>query len=140
MRNIVNLWMGFDDRAQSSSDPESAASRALGDPLVRALFRQDSPSGPRSYELWSLYYEADTQQDVLDVRNELLTEYPGQLRVIGAWWWSGEQVEGFPLHARILEFMPDVVTYDIDGIEISRARPTSPSDVNLGMGQQPRQF
>lgn len=141
----VNLWMGFDDRAQIAANPQgddvpSAAYRALGDPSVRSIFRQDNPAGPRSYELWSLYYEGDDQQDVLDIRNALLAEYPGQLRTIGAWWWDGAQVLGFPLHARILEFIPDVVIYDSDGNEMSRTRPITPSDVNLGLGQAPRVF
>lgn len=142
---IANLWMAFDDRAQRTANPQedelpSQAYRALGDPSVRSIFRQDAPAGPRSYELWSLYYELDDQQDVLDVRNDLLIEYPGQLRAIGAWWQDGQQVNGFPLHASILEFIPDIVTYDDDGNETSRTRPTEPSDVNLGMGQIPRIF
>ncbi len=145
MEKILNLWMGFDDRAQSTANPQgddlpSRAYRALGDPLVRSIFRQDNPSGPRSYELWSLYFEAETNQEVRDIRNDLLAEYPGQLRTIGAWWWDGTQVQGFPLHARILEFIPDIVTHDEDGNETSRVRPTVPNDVNLGLGQSPRQF
>jgi len=160
---IVNLWMGFDDRAQSSANPQvdvpvSSAYRALGDPLVRSIFRQDNPSGPRSYELWSLGYEAQSDQEVRDIRNDLVAEYPGQLRTIGAWWFDGRQVgteftfdiDGaitgvtgipiFPLHTSILEFIPDIVTYDVDGNETSRVRPTVPSDVNLSMGQAERRF
>lgn len=160
---IVNLWMGFDDRAQSDANPvegelPSVAYRALGDPVVRSLFRQDNPSGPRSYELWSLYYEVDTDQQVMDIRNDLNAEFPGQLRTIGAWWWDGRQVgteftfdiDGvitgttgdptFPLHVRILEFIPDIVTYDNDGNETGRSRPLVVSDVNLGAGQIERRF
>ena len=42
----------------------------------------------------------------------------------------------FPLHTRILEFMPDLV--DEEGAPIGR--PSDLSDVNLGMGQVPRNF
>ena len=201
---ILNLWMGFDDRALSDANPRiderpSDAYRALGDPIVRTIFRQDNPPGPRTYELWSMYYEVDTEREVLDVRNDLLAEYPGQLRTIGSWWFDGRQVGTefefgevtrdvqiddpdvdppmiddpdrldeipipqivdpafvwpqitiqvttteiigttgqplFPLHTRILEFMPDIV--DEDG---NSTRPTALSDVNLGMGQTPRRF
>ena len=143
---IANIWMGFDDRAQSDAnpsdddDPRSQAYRALGDPSVRSIFRQDNPPGPRSYELWSLYYEVETDQEIRDIRNDLLAEYPGQLRTIGAWWWDGTQVQGFPLHPSILEYIPDVVTFDPDGNEISRTRPTVPTDINLGLGQTRRIF
>ena len=133
---IVNLWMAFDDRAQIDANPSEdnipSAYRALGDPSVRSIFRQDNPSGPRSYELWSLYYEVETEQEVLGIRNDLNSEYPGQLRTIGAWWWDGTQVQGFPLHSSILEFIPDV--------DDLGTRPTVPSDVNLGLGQTPRIF
>ena len=46
----------------------------------------------------------------------------------------------YPIHARLLEFMPDTVTYDANGDETSRTRPTIPSDINLGLGQTPRLF
>ena len=143
---IANLWMGFDDRAQGSAnpgdddEPRSNAYRALGDPSVRSIFRQDNPPGPRSYELWSLYYEVETAGELRDIRNDLLAEYPGQLRTIGAWWFDGLIVETFVVHASILEYMPDIVIYDDDGNETSRTRPTVPTDVNLGLGQTRRAF
>ena len=159
---ILNLFMAFDDRAQIAANPRedelpSRAYRALSDPHVRSIFRQDN-TGPRSYELWSLYFEADTTQEVTDIRNDLNAEYPGKLRTIGAWWWDGRQVgteftfdnDGvitgtsgiprFPLHTSILEFMPDIVMRDQDGNEISRVRPTELSDVNLLQGQVERRF
>ena len=160
---ITNLWMAFDDRARATDagrdeDNRSNAYRALGDPSVRALFRQDNPPGPRSYELWSLYYEVDAESALRDIRNDLLGEYQGQLRTIGSWWSDGRQVgteftfdaDGtvtgtsgtpiFNLHTRILEFIPDIVTFDVDGNETSRTRPTVLSDVNLALGQAPRIF
>ena len=190
---IVNLWMGFDDRASSTAKtPDEfgqfgAGYGALGDTITPSLFRTDDPAGPRTYELWSLYFEAADDAAVKQARNDLLAIYPGQLRTVGAWWyddgrmvgtenvystrtvtktWSErnpdyqpdplepnydpnyvnritgdveeEYVSGhtgdpeFPLHVRILEFMPDV-----DDVG---TRPTELSDVNLGAGQAPRNF
>ena len=144
---IVNLWMGFNDRARPDANPQDednpghSAYRALGDPSVRGIFRKDNPAGPRDYELWSLYYEVEDVQELRDIRNDLNADFPGQLRTIGAWdFQTGAQLQGFPLHARILEFVPDIVTYDIDGNETSRVRPTVATDVNLGAGQAPRDF
>ena len=190
---IFNLWMGFDDRAQSKAkSPDefgmfSDAFMALGDPRTISIFREDDPAGPRTYELWNLSYEAETDADCVGIRNALLAVYPGQLRTIGGWWyedgsmvgtqnvystrtvtktWSvlnpdyqpdplepdfddrfvlrvtgdvdEEYISGFtglplfPLHTRIIEFMPDT--------DELGTRPTAPSDVNLGMGQAPRYF
>jgi len=142
---IVNLWMALDDRARPNANPQDedgpghSAFRALGDPSVRSIFRKDNPNGPRDYELWSLYYEVADGNDLRDIRNALNADFPGQIRTIGAWWWDGSQVMNpggqqplFPLHTSILEYMPD-----IDDVG---TRPTAPSDVNLGLGQAPRQF
>lgn len=46
----------------------------------------------------------------------------------------------YPLHARALELMPDILARDADGNVISTARPTMVSDVNLLQGQQERRF
>lgn len=195
---LLNLWMGFDDRAASTAKtPDefgqfSEAYRALGNVNSISLYRIDNPPGPRTYELWNLY--ADNIQDdqgALDVRNDLLAVYPGQLRTIGGWWtddgrmvgtelvystrivtktWSvlnpdyqpdpdepdfddrfvlrvtgdveEEFISGstgdivFPLHTRILEFIPDLV--DENGVPTGR--PTDLTDVNLIYGQAPRSF
>ena len=195
---IVNIWMGFDDRAQSKAKTEDefgqfgAGFHNLGDPITPTIFKVDDPNGPRTYELWSLYYEAETEQEVRDIRNDLNAIYPGQVRTVGAWWdadgamvgtenvystrtvtktWSvlnpdyqpdptepdfddryvlsvtgeveEEYVSGhtgnpvFPLHTRILNYMPDVW----NGDEPPTYSPaTELKDVNLGMGQAPRNF
>ena len=158
---LANLWMGFDDRAQSlarETDEDGQlppVNRALGDPSVRAIFKLDDPPGPRTYELWSLYYEVETEGELRDIRNDLLAEYPGMLRTIGSWWWDGRMVgteftydeDGvitgvtgqpiFPLHTSVLGYMPDVWNGD-DPPTYSPA--TVVADTNLGMGQAVRRF
>ena len=144
---LANLWMGFDDRAQSTGRfPDDDGNlpipnEALGDPSVRGIFRIDNEPGPRNYELWSLYYEVADWNELLQIRNTLLVRYPGQLRTIGSWWFNtGEQIIRdespfdalFPQHTSILEYIPDV-----DDIG---TRPVVITDVNLGMGQAVRVF
>lgn len=49
----------------------------------------------------------------------------------------------YPLHAQAWRFMPDVVTYDENGVETSRIPSTSNADlrdINLLAGQAPRAF
>ena len=134
--------MGFDDRAQSTAKAPDEdgilhpVNKGLGDPAVRDIFKKPD-EGPRSYELWSLYYEIEDGAELLQIRNDLNAEFPGQVRTIGAWWWDGSQVLNpggtqplFPLHTSVLEYMPD-----IDG-----SPATELTDVNLGLGQSPRQF
>ncbi len=156
---IINLWMGFDDRAQSTAKTPDAdgnahpSTKGLGDITTPSLFRIDDPAGPRNYELWSLYFEVDDVDGAVEARNSILAMFPGQVRTIGGWWFEGSQildVDGtqtgvigdpvFPLHIRILEFIPDDVTYDVDGSELTRTRPLVPRDVNIGLGQTERQF
>lgn len=162
MKKTANLWMGFDDRAQSGAN-NSAVFRALGDPSVRDIFKHHNPSGPRSYELWSLYYEVETEQELRDIRNDLNAEFPGQVRTIGAFWWDGRQVgteweldengervfhieiddegqEEIIWHTTGQSIFPlhtSILEYmpDIDG-----SPATELTDVNLGQGQTPRIF
>ena len=52
-------------------------------------------------------------------------------------------VEGtalFPTHPLLMAFMPDIVTYDEEGMETSREAATILTDVNLMSGQAPRVF
>jgi hypothetical protein len=92
--------MAFDDRAQSTAKTQDefgqfgAGYDALGRPDTPSLFRTDlDGGGPRSYELWSLYYEAADDDAVAQIRNDLNAIYPGQLRTTGAFWFDeGNQV------------------------------------------------
>jgi hypothetical protein len=91
---IFNLWMGFDDLAQSGGAEDSETFRHLGDPRVRQIYREDTDtSAPRIYTLWNLYYEnVNTDQEAVDIRNDINAEFPGQVRTIGGWWFDGRQV------------------------------------------------
>ena len=114
------------------------------------LFRVDTDT--KDWTLWNLYFNesANILQKIQDELDQLAIDYPNHLRIVGAWHNDGRQVgtqfnrdaDGnitgvtgtptYPLHARILELMPDV-----DDIG---TRPTVPSDVNLLMGQTERRF
>lgn len=189
--------MGYDDRAQSTAKTPDEdgnlhpSTKFLGDFSVLELYREDSPPGPRTYELWSMYFDdVNTVEDAERKRNAILAMFPGQVRTVGGWWNTGEQVgtehvystrtvtktwsilnpdyqpdpeepdfddrfvlsvtgeveeeyisgftgtPTFPLHTRILEYIPDL--RDPDGLPIGR--PTEVTDVNLGMGQSTRSF
>ena len=150
---ILNLWLAFDDLANSEAKTPDAdgnlhpAVKGLGELTTPDLFRVWDAGGPRSYILWSVYAEVDNADEALIIRNSYLAMFPGKLRTVGGWWFdSGEQVlldDGsiaFPLIVSLLEFMPDIVEYDTDGNETARTRPLVASDVNMGLGQAPRQF
>jgi len=166
--SLANLWMGFDDRTHPvikevdlEGDRIHPVNKGLGHLDTPGIFREDNPNGPRHYELWSLYYEVETEQDLRDIRNDLFAEFPGQVRTIGSWWMDGRMVgteweldqDGnrtgnttgnpiFPLHTRILEFIPD----DSDGGDPPvLTRPTDITtaqnrDANRNMGQADRRF
>lgn len=127
--------------------------------VVQDIFRIDT-DGANDWHLWNVYF--DKPKDILlKIRDEidwLLANFPNQTRVGGAWHFDSRQVgtqftrdaDGnitgvtgtptYPIHARILELMPDIVTHDENGVETSRVRPTVPSDINLLMGQKERRF
>lgn len=159
---IVNLCMGYDDRTWTAikavdedGNRTHPVNRGLGSLRTPGLFRITTGPSPRSYELWALYIEAETEQDVRDYRNDILAEFPGQVRTIGAWLWDGRQlgtewevVDGertgdttgtptFPLHASILDHMPKhfnpaTELFDID--------PTDLSTGNTNFGQAIRRL
>lgn len=126
--------------------------RAMADRAnVQRLFRVDT-DGVNDWTLWSVYFDFKVSvllkiQDELD---DLIVDYPDHVRIGGAWHFDGRQVgtqftydaDGditgvtglptYPLHARLIELMPDV-----DDIG---TRPTESSDVNLLLGQKERRF
>lgn len=158
---IVNLWLALRDDAQAliktrlNWDEESQGPytgpvtnrqfklfRLMADlDVVGRLFRLDN-DGSNDWNLWSLFFDFETNvlQKIQDELDALVAEFPNHVKIVGAWNYdTGAQV-GYPLHARILEFIHDVVTHDSDGNETSRTRPTVPRDSNLLFGQAVRDF
>ena len=96
---ILNLWFGFDDRAQSTAKTPDEdgnlhpSTQFLGDFTTLTLFRNDNPPGPRVYELWNMYFDdiAD-DEEAARTRNSILAMFPGQVRTIGGWWNDGREV------------------------------------------------
>ena len=119
---------------------------------VQKMFRIDTDGG-RDWTLWSISF-SEPRNILIKVKDELdqlIVDFPNHIKIIGAWYWDGREVgtsfeaapdpfdppvligtPTYPIHARILELMPDV-----DDVG---TRPTVPSDVNLTMGQSPRTF
>ena len=59
--------------------------------------------------------------------------------LLGCWdWWTGEITS--PLAPNLVDYMPDIVVYDENGQEISRERPTEPSQTLIIFGQGPRKW
>ncbi len=163
---IINVWLALRDDAQAAIvarlkwDEETQGeysgpvterlhrlfSRMADRATVQRLYRADK-IGEYTWTLWSLYFDFPTNA-LLKIKAELdalQAAYPSHVAVCGAWRWDGRQVKSdgepvYPVHARILELMPDIVTYDADGNETSRTRPTEPSDINILQGQSFRQF
>lgn len=127
--SYLNVWVGVpDDRLAEWDDPDV---QPVQDQTPRNLYRDDV-QGPRTWTLRTVYVV-----DEPGWQGKLLQGFP-TLRLLGAWRQDGELV--IPLHPRIMEFLPDDVTYDQDGNEVSRVRPTEMKDVNLGMGWAHREW
>lgn len=127
--------------------------------IVLAQFKKATISGNR-WHLWNIVLK-EPKDLLLKLQIELdylETTYSTQFIIGGAWFFDGRQigtqfvhdednniigVSGTPtylLHPELINFMPDIITYDIDGNETSRTRPTKVSDVNLLQGQKERHF
>jgi len=93
-----------------------------------SMFSVDS-IGPRTWTLWSLYFTVGDLDQIRDRVQDMRQEFPGRLNILGSWEWDGRQAgtdwvdvddhsQGttgapmFPLHPRILEFMPFGVLQD----------------------------
>ena len=157
---IINLWLVIRDDAQVSikerldwdeeiqdiytgpiTERQYKLFKLMTDTnVVQRLFRLDN-DGTNDWILWSLYfnYTVDILLKIQSELDTLIAAYPNHVKIIGAWDWSGNQI-GYPIHLRILEFIPDTIIYDTTGSEISRARPTIVKDMNLLFGQSPRNF
>ena len=75
----------------------------------------------------------------LDSVDEIAVLEKGGATILGAWDWNGSQVEGYPPHADLIQYMPVRKTYDKDGVETGTLPPVLEDSV-LVWGQAPRQF
>ena len=158
-QNLIKIRLNWDEETKGEyvgpvSDRQFKLFQLMHDrATVQRLFRVDRRI-IRDWTLWSLYFNFPTAvlQKVKDELDALTLAFPNRVKIIGAWNWDGRQIKQggtpvYPLHSRILKFMPDVIIYDINDNdtlampeEVSRTPATVPSDINLGLGQTPRQF
>lgn len=141
------------------TDRQAKLFRLMADrATVQNIFRVDADT--QDWIPWNIYFnfKKDVLLKIKAEIDDLVANEPNRVRIGGAWHFDGRQVgtqftrdaDGnitgvtgtptYPLHTRLLEFMPDIVTWDEDGNEISRVRPTSLTDVNLLQGQKERRF
>ena len=128
---------------EGRSTMREAAAReldAVADRTVEALYAKPTISG-RKYALQSIYVE-DDGRPVEEHAKELMADYPGEVLLLGAWdVKTGKRL--IDLHPQAWRLMPDVVTYDSEG-NVTSTIPASSNadlrDINLLMGQSPRQF
>ena len=71
--------------------------------------------------------------------DEIAALEKGGAVILGAWDWNGTQVEGYPPHADLIQYMPIRKTYDDEGNETGELEPVLEDSV-LVWGQGPRQF
>jgi len=126
---------------------------------VQRLFKTVTAGG-KTYTLFSLYLVGSAKvQDAID---EMTAKWPTHFIVVGAWHFDGRQVgtqweldeEGeptggvtgtpvYPIPATAYRIMPDTVTYDENGDELTRVPASSNADlrdINLWSGQTHRRF
>ncbi len=123
---------------------------------VEAKFKRPTIAGEKRH-LFSLNFRGTTKaKAALDY---IEANRPGHVIVVAAWWWDSRQVgtqweldqDGertgnttgtptYPIHPRVIDFMPDIVEWDEDGNVISTTPASILSDVNLVQGQQERRF
>jgi hypothetical protein len=94
----VNVWIEIRDTfAFPAEDPEldnelqaknrETLSRAADITVVPYLFKQRT-QGPRSYQLFSLLYKVETNQELEQAVERFQSENPGETNVMGAWHWE----------------------------------------------------
>ncbi len=112
--------------------------------VVRNLWPTVNVSG-NDYHLYSISFSNEdyTFGQIRDEIDWLLATYGGQIFVLGAWRWDGEQFQDaqgdpiYPIHPRLIDFMPPIWNQD-DPPTYTPA--TELTDVNLLAGQSPRNF
>ena len=96
-----------------------------------AFFRRPTLKGDER-QLVSVYV------DTVEEAQKVTAGYT-KAELLGCWdWWTGEITS--PLAPNLVDYMPDVVTYDDKGKEVSRERPTEPSQTLIIFGQGERKW
>ena len=155
----VNVWIEIrdtfaypaelpeDDNALQAKNRETL-SRASDITVVPLLFKQRS-QGPRTYTLYSLLYDVETDQELEQAVELFQSENPGDTNVMGAWYWEyGNQfmttptftetevgqtgVPLYPIPGSLSNFMPDEGDPPVPNATLR--------DINLYAGQAPRLF
>ena len=139
------------------TDTEAKIFRRMADrATVQRMFKTPTLGG-KQWNIYSLYFEASKKaRDAFDF---LAANRANHFVIVGAWHWDGRQVgtqweldqDGertgnttgtplYPIHARLIDFMPDEPILDQNG-DITGWNPASGlSDINLIQGQAPRRF
>ena len=149
---MINVWLIVRDDAKIAistaiSTPESQYSgpvnlktRRIFETMadraqVQKLFK--SPSfGGNIYPLFSLYIDSSDAQQAKAAVDYLITKYPSHIIIGGAWRWDGSQIPNYPPHPQLIQIMPDVW----DNTSQSYIAPSQVEDINLMLGQSPRDF
>ena len=126
---------------------------------VQGMFKTTTAGG-KTYTLFSLYPAGTAKaQETID---DMTAKWPAHFIVVGAWHFDGRQagtqweldelgeptggVTGtptYPIPNTAYRLMPDTVTYDENGDELTRVPASSNADlrdINLWSGQTPRRF
>ena len=123
---------------------------------VERKFKRPTITGRRRH-LFSLNFTSEAKAN--EALDQIAARRAGQFIIGGAWFWDGRQlgtewelnedgerteatvgVPTYPLHPRLIDFMPDIVERDEDGNVISTTPATVLTDVNLIQGQKERRF
>ncbi len=145
-QSAINTCLNWDSEVEYSGpvgDREKRIFQLMGDrAVVQSLFAKATINS-NQWNLWTVTFDNPVNA-LLKIQGEidyLADRYPLQFVIGGAWHWDGRQVgtqftytDGtvtgisgtpiYPLHPRLIDFMPDGVL----------------ADVNLSAGQTPRIF
>ena len=146
-----------DEYSGPVTDTEQKIFRRMADfATVERMFKKPTVAG-KVWHLFSLNFDGTTKaRDALDW---LEANRANHFVIVGAWWWDGRQVgtqwetdqDGnrtgnttgtplYPIHPRLIDFMPDDPVYDGNGDLTGYQAATQLTDVNLIQGQAPRRF
>jgi hypothetical protein len=140
---MINLWVAV-------SEDVGLGDLKLGQILthpdmahIEAVMKRETLAG----KVWTLYsvYIEPTAAAKTKIKT-WLANHAGRVVVCGAWNMDGSQIlkaddtPMFPIDSRLIKFMPDDVSYDESGVEVSRTAATELKQVNVLFGQLPRDF